>query len=57
MDDSTWVLGYLIGGGLLILMALASSLVRRLPLTTDHLVHKHYVPRGLLSPHPRFHFW
>jgi len=34
MDNSTWTLWYLIVGGLLILMALASSIVRRLPLTT-----------------------
>ena len=34
MDNSTWVLWYLAAGGLLILMALASSVVSRLPLTT-----------------------
>ena len=34
MDNSTWVLWYLTAGALLILMALASSVVRRLPLTT-----------------------
>lgn len=34
MDNSTWVLWYLTAGALFILMALASSVVRRLPLTT-----------------------
>ena len=34
MDHSTWTLWYLIVGALLILMALAGSVVRRLPLTT-----------------------
>ena len=34
MDTSSWILWYLAAGGLLMLMALAGSLVQRLPLTT-----------------------
>jgi NhaP-type Na+/H+ or K+/H+ antiporter len=37
MDTNTWILWYLIAGGVLILMALVSSLVQRLPLTTAML--------------------